>query len=54
MNPAQLIENRSTQLIFRDCLKLAPKMVEDPVRVLAIRRLLKHEFSKNKDVYDPE
>lgn len=42
MNPSQLIENRSVQLIFRDCLKLAPRMVDDPVRVQAIRRLLKH------------
>jgi len=42
------------QLIFRDCLKLAPRMVDDPVRVQAIRRLLKHEFHKNRDVFDPE
>lgn len=52
MNPSQLIENRSVLLIFRDCLKLAPRMVDDPIRVQAVRRLMKQEFSKNKHVID--
>ena len=42
MNPSQLIENRSVQLIFRDCLKLAARMVSDPVKVQAVRGLLRH------------
>jgi hypothetical protein len=54
MNPSQLIENRSVLTIFRDCLKLAPRMVDDRVRVQAIRRILKHEFNKNRDVVNPE
>ena len=41
MNPAQLIENRSVRTIFRDCLKVASRMVEDPVRVKAVRALLR-------------
>lgn len=54
MNPAQLIENRSVLIIFRDCLKLASRMVDDPVRVKAIRMLLRHEFAKNRHVVDQE
>ena len=42
MNPAQLIENRSVRLIFRDCLKLASHMVQDPTKTLAVRRLIRH------------
>ena len=53
MNPSQLIENRSVRLIFRDCLKLASRMVEDPVKVQVVRRLLKSEFVKNKEVVNP-
>ena len=41
MNPTQLIDNRSVLIIFRDCLKLASRMVEDPIKVQAVRRLLK-------------
>ena len=54
MNPAQLIENRSVLIIFRDCLKLASRMVDDPVKVRAVRGLLRHEFYKNKDVINSE
>lgn len=54
MNPSQLIENRSVRTIFRDCLKLAKHMVEDPVRVEATRLLLRHEFEKNKYEMDQE
>ena len=54
MNPAQLIENRSVLLIFRDCLKLATRMVDDPVKVQSVRRLVKQEFFKNRDVLDQE
>ena len=55
MNPTELIKNRSSLLIFRDCLKLASQMVtNDPVKVKAIRRLLKDEFVKNREVEDEE
>lgn len=55
MNPAKhLVENRSVQLIFRDCLKLASRMVENPQQVVAVRTLLRKEFEKNKDVYDQD
>lgn len=54
MNPAQLIENRSTLLIFRDCLKLASRMVDHPVKTVAVRQLIKREFEKNRDVLDQE
>lgn len=54
MNPAQLIENRSTLLIFRDCLKLASRMVDHPVKTAAVRQLIKREFEKNRDVVDQE
>ena len=50
MNPSQLIENRSVLTIFRDCLKVAPRMVDDPVRVKAVRMLMKTEFAKHKDI----
>ena len=53
MNPAQLIENRSVRTIFRDCLKLASRMVDDPAKVQAVRGLIRHEFHKNKDVMNP-
>jgi len=53
MNPSQLIENRSAQLIFRDCLKLAARMMDDPIKVNAVRRLLRQEFEKNKNVLNP-
>ena len=49
MNPHQLLENRAAQLIFRDCLKLAARMVDDPVRIVAVRQLLKQEFEKNRN-----
>lgn len=52
MNPAQLIENRSVLLIFRDCLKLAPRMVVDRSKMLAVRGLIRHEFLKNREVVD--
>ena len=55
MNPTELIKHRSSLLIFRDCLKLASQMVtNDPVKVKAIRRLLKDEFVKNREVEDEE
>ena len=41
MNPTQLIENRSTLLIFRDCLKLAQRMMGDSVKTNAVRGLIK-------------
>lgn len=41
MNPTQLIENRSTLLIFRDCLKLASRMVDSPVKTSAVRRIIR-------------
>ncbi len=50
MNPAQLIENRSVLLIFRDCLKLASRMVDNPAKTKAVRMLIKQQFLKNKDV----
>lgn len=53
MNPAQLVENRSVLIIFRDCLKLANRMVDDPVRVKAIRMMVRYEFQKHKDVINP-
>lgn len=52
MNPTQLIENRSVLIIFRDCLKMANHMVTDPVKVQAIRRLVKQEFYKNRNIVD--
>jgi hypothetical protein len=54
MNPAQLIENRSVLLIFRDCLKLANRMVDSPVKALAVRQLIRREFDKNREVIDQE
>lgn len=41
MNASQLIDNRSTLLIFRDCLKLAARMVDDPIKCRAVRQLIK-------------
>ena len=41
MNPKQFLENRSVQLIFRDCLKLASRMVKDPNKVVAVRALIR-------------
>ena len=55
MNPTELIKHRSSLLIFRDCLKLASQMVtNDPVKAKAIRRLLKDEFVKNREVENEE
>jgi len=42
MNPKQLLETRSSLLIFRDCIKLAERMVDDPAKVIAVRKLIKH------------
>lgn len=41
-------------LIFRDCLKLANRMVSDPVKTQAVRALIRREFAKNRDVIDQE
>ena len=55
MNPAELVRHRSSLLIFRDCLKLANRMVnDDPVKATAVRRLLRSEFVKNREVEDEE
>jgi len=52
MNPAQLIESRSARLIFRDCLKLASRMVDNPVKTQVVRKLIRDQFVKNRDVFD--
>jgi hypothetical protein len=52
MNPAQLIENRSSLQIFRDCLKLAQRMMGDSTKTQAVRGLIKREFIKNRDIID--
>ena len=54
MNPSQLIENRSVLTIFRDCLKVAPRMVDDPVRIRAVRMMMKAEFAKHRGVIEQE
>ena len=42
MNPAKhLVENRSVQMIYRDCLKLLHRMLDEPVKVNAARVLLR-------------
>ena len=55
MNPAKhLVENRSVQLIYRDCLKLIARMVGDHSKATAARALLRKEFDKNRDEFDTE
>ena len=55
MNPAQyLVEHRSVQLIYRDCLKLLFRMVNNPAQLNAARVLLRKEFEKNRDEFDSE
>jgi Complex 1 protein (LYR family) len=54
MNPAQLVENRSVRLIFRDCLKLAGRMVDNQSKTQATRALIKQQFVKNRDVIDQD
>lgn len=49
-----MLPNKSTREIFRDCLRLIPKMVHEPNKVTAVRRLVKNEFYKNKHITDPE
>jgi hypothetical protein len=55
MKPAaQLVENRTTQLIFRDCLKLASRMVTEQQKIDAVRQLVRREFERNKEVFDQD
>lgn len=55
MNPAKhLVENRSVLLIYRDCLKLLARMLDDSYKVQAARLLLRREFEKNKDEFDTQ
>lgn len=49
-----LLPNKSTLEIFRDCLRLIPKMVHEPNKVRAVRALVKKEFHKNRLETDPE
>ena len=49
-----LLPNKSTLEIFRDCLRLIPKMVHEPNKVIAVRKLLKQEFFKHRNEKDPE
>ena len=49
-----LLPNKSTLEIFRDCLRLIPKMVQEPNKVIAVRSLVKREFNKNRFEKDPE
>lgn len=49
-----MLPNKSTLEIFRDCLRLVPKMVQEPKKVVAVRRLVKLEFSKNRHEKNPE
>ena len=49
-----LLPNKSTLEIFRDCLRLIPKMVQEPNKVRAVRSLVKKEFHKNRLETDPE
>ncbi len=48
------LPNKSTLEIFRDCLRLIPKMVHEPNKVLAVRKLVKNEFLRNSKEKDPE
>lgn len=46
------LPEKSTLEIFRDCLKLIPRMVDERNKIQAVRKLLKNEFLKNKNVQD--
>lgn len=48
MNPSQLIENRAVLTIFRDCLKVAPRMVNDSTKVKAVRLMMRQQFDKHR------
>ena len=49
-----LLPSKSTLEIFRDCLRLIPKMVHEPNKVRVVRSLVKREFHKNRFEKDPE
>ena len=49
-----LLPNKSTREIFRVCLRLIPKMMSEPNKIIAVRKLVKHEFNKNKFEKDQE
>ena len=44
--------DRSTKLIFRDCLRLISRMGLPPQNIPSVRKLVKIEFYKNKGVTD--
>lgn len=49
MHPAKyLVETRSVLTIYRDCIKLIHRMVEDPVKSAAAQKLLHKEFERHK------
>ena len=43
-----MLPNKSTLEIFRDCLKVIPRMVQEEKKIISVRELLKKEFLKNK------
>eukprot|EP01017_Pseudomicrothorax_dubius_P005298 TRINITY_DN11305_c0_g1_i1.p1 TRINITY_DN11305_c0_g1~~TRINITY_DN11305_c0_g1_i1.p1 ORF type:complete len:121 (+),score=30.76 TRINITY_DN11305_c0_g1_i1:67-429(+) len=48
----EMLPRKGTKEIFRDCLKLVPKMIENKEKVAATRLLIVREFRKNKDIAD--
>lgn len=48
------LPNKRTLEIYRDCLRLIPKMVSEPKKVKAVRQLIKNEFYKNKNEKNEE
>lgn len=48
------LPEKSTLEIFRDCLKLVPRMVIEPPKINAVRLLIKREFEKNRKESDSE
>ncbi len=48
------LPEKSTLEIFRDCLKLVPRMVTERPKINAVRILIKREFEKNKTEADAE
>lgn len=53
---ANLLKDRSTSLIFRDCLKTAKLMagVNDPIKIRATKNMIKSQFRANVHLTEEE
>ena len=46
--------NRPLILVYRDCMKVASRMSEEPARIAAVRSSFRHQFRQIRDETDED